>query len=177
MVIDNGKWSRGMLLSLVAVTLVAVALLILASGVSAVFTYSGVAIRDRIYFGAERGAGVFPVALGLAAVLISIWCASLADVDVRLLSWTRAAAMAIAVVVIGAALFSIWYVLSLHVSIPGPNSSASVGFSIGEHAWSEKLTQILQRAAALLMSAVTLVAIRGTGPGMLSGAHDARRAV
>ena len=172
MAIDSGQRSTVVVVRLVAVTLAIVALLIVATGVTSLFTYSGVAMRDRIFLGAERGAGVFTGLLGLAVALLSIWCANLGDSGSRWIVWSRAGANVIAVVVISAAAFSIWFTLSLHVHVPGPNSSASLRFSLGERAWSERLTEVLQDTVALVVGSATLVVVRWARPGVRTGSRD-----
>jgi hypothetical protein len=151
-------------LGVVAVSLVGAALLILGSGFAAIFTYAGVPLRDRLFFGAQREGGAFPMTLGLAAAVIAILCARAFEQDALLIRWSRAGASIVGGVVIVVAAYSIWYVLSLHISIPGPNSSASLVISLGEQSWAAKLTEILHDAAAILLGVVTLWAVRWSRP-------------
>lgn len=151
-------------LRIVAVSLVGAALLILGSGFAAIFTYAGAPIRDRLFYGIERGGGPFPMTLGLAAALIAVLCARLSEQDAPWMICSRVGASVVAGIVIGASAYSIWYVVSLHVSIPGPNSSAGVILSFGERTWGEKVTEILHDASAILLGGVTVWAVRRSRP-------------
>lgn len=148
----------------VAVSLVGAALLMLGSGFAAMFTFTGVPTRDRLFYGAQRGGGAFPLTLGLAAVVIAILCSRSTRREAPWIPWSTAGAIIVAVIAIAAAAYSIWYVLSLHATAPGPNLSPGVLFSFGEQAWAEKITEILHDAATILLGGVTLWAVRLARP-------------
>jgi len=63
--------------------------------------------------------------------------------------------------VIVASVYAVWYVLSLHLSIPGPNSSGTIALSFGGgSAVADKTAEVFRDAPAILLGAVTLLILR-----------------
>jgi hypothetical protein len=134
------------------------ALLVLGSQIIGQFAFSGAAIRDRIFFVAESGAGTFTALLALAAVALSIAATQIGGG--RWTRWSVGAATVVAVIVIVAAVYSVWYLVSLHVHIPGPNSNEGVAISFAQRDWSQRIAEMLHAATAALLAVVTLISAR-----------------
>ena len=143
---------------LIGLALPLAAVLVIASSVAESFGDAGDSIRDRIFVGSQ-GAGPFAASLVLGAAVIMFVRSDLCQTR----WWDRWALVAIRVVaisVIGAAIYAVWYALTLHVQIPGPNSPGNLVIGFGYQPWSERLRVIFAAGAGALIGLVTLLTVR-----------------
>ncbi len=157
----TGADSKVSAFDLIGAALPAAALLLIANGFVTMFAFVGEPIRDRIFFGIEQGIGTFTAFLALSAVALTLHSRQAGSGNPRWNAVTILAAQIVAVVVLAAAVYSVWYVLSLSLKfrVPGTNANG-VAISFGERSWSERVTEILGPTSSALLGVVTLIATR-----------------
>ncbi|MCU1427198.1 MAG: hypothetical protein JWL83_1198, partial [Actinomycetia bacterium] len=124
------------------------------------FNGQGVLGRERFYDAALYAANPFPALLALAAVIIL--ATRPAPGAGRSRALTRAGANAVSLLVVVAAVCTIWHALTVHVHIPGPNSNSVAGltFDLGGGVWAYRLEQALRALSAAVPAGLTLYVSR-----------------
>jgi hypothetical protein len=142
----------------IAVGLPVAALFVIAGGVARSFGFTGDSMRDRIFEGSQ-GASVITASLALGGVVL-VFVRSRPGGMGRWGRWTMVGAGVVAISVIGAAIYAVWYELTLHVQIPGPNSAQGLSISFGDTPWSQRIGQVFTASAGAVIGVVTLLAVR-----------------
>jgi hypothetical protein len=148
------------LLDLVAWFLPLIALVMILGDVVQVFGLRGFSARERFYITAVGIASPIPALVALAAVVIL--GAGDRRADNRMTAVTRAGAEALSLLVVVAAVATIWHALTVHIHIPGPNSTntASLTFGLGDGVWAYRLEQALRALSAAVPAGLTLYVSR-----------------
>ncbi|MCU1430430.1 MAG: hypothetical protein JWL83_4430 [Actinomycetia bacterium] len=152
--------SRTALLDLVATFLPLIALVMILGNVVQVFGLRGFSAREGFYLAALDVSSPIPALVALAAVVIL--GAGDRRADNRMTTLTRAGAEALSLLVVVAAVATIWHALTVHVHIPGPNSTntASLTFGLGDGVWAYRLEQALRALSAAVPAGLTLYVSR-----------------
>jgi len=142
-----------------ALCLPAVAVLMIGASVAQVWNSTGMSMRDRLFFVAEN-TGVFHALLALTAVAI----VAAREFAGRRSSGISAAALnaasVVAALTVIGGVYLVWNAFTIHVHIPGPNSTDSFGLGILSDSWSDRLSLALPGLAAIALGLTAAVAAR-----------------
>jgi hypothetical protein len=132
----------------------------IAAGIAAAVSLSGGRLSDRVAYGAARFVGAFVSGLALAAATMVTVSVRRRD---RLASWTRAASGFVAVVVICAGLYLMWFLITIHVPNPigAPQSSDFSAYIVRSQydAWGARIAEMFFTTAGIVLAAMTLVVL------------------
>ncbi len=129
------------------------ALLMIGSGVASIVALSGASIRDRVFYGCELGAGVFTALLALGAIVL-LTAESYRAQSNGSSHRTLANARLVAGIVIAAAIYSVWFVVTRHANA----SATTVGSGI--QGWAGRIAEMLRAGGSAILGVLILVGAR-----------------
>lgn len=140
-----------------AACLPVVAVLTIAGSVAQVWGLDGVSTRYRLFIVAQT-AGLLCAILALAAVAIVAARQYVGSGRTGISATALMAAGVVAVVTFASGVYLIWYALTLHVTIPGPNSTETFALGLGSGSWANRLAVTLPALATIALALTAFVA-------------------
>jgi len=131
------------------------ALLMIGSGVASMVALRGASIRDRVFYGCEFGAGVFTALLALGAIVL-LTAESHRAQSSRWSHRTLANARLVAGIVIAAALYSVWFIVTMHAHA----SAAGATVGSGIEGWAGRIAEMLPAGGSAILGVLILVGAR-----------------